>query len=36
MALDEDAFSWQLSERNLTKIGKGLKSNATSNIAGFL
>jgi len=35
MALDEDAFL-PAAFRKVQKIGKGLKSNGTSNIAGFL
>ena len=35
MALDEDGFL-PAAFRKVQKIGKGLKSNGTSNIAGFL
>ena len=35
MALDEDGFL-PAAFRKVKKIGKGLKSNGTSNIAGFL
>ena len=33
--MDKDAF-FQSAFRKVQKIGKGLKSNGTSNIAGFL
>jgi len=35
MALDEDGFL-PVAFRKVHKIGKGLKSNGTNNIAGFL
>ena len=36
MALDEDVFLLALAFRKVQKIGKGLKSNGTRNIAGFV